>query len=55
MKKVQHTKRATREKCNVDIVQVLPGAPRTSKVEGFATVFNGFVAYSCKMLHLRCL
>ena len=30
--------------------------PRTSKMEGFAAVFNGFVNYyCCKALHLRCL
>ena len=30
--------------------------PQTSKMEGFAAVFNGFVNYyCCKALHLRCL
>ena len=46
---------ATLKKCNMEIVDTQPGPPRTSKMEIFVTIFNGFVNYCCKALHLRYL
>ena len=47
-KRLQHEKSATWKNCNMEI-------DGTSKMESFATIFNGFVNYCCKALHLRLL
>ena len=59
MKRVQHEKGATWKKCNMEKVQDgnsrrVARTLRTSKMESFATVFNGFVN-CCEAPHLRCL
>ena len=35
----------------MDIVGAQPGSPQTSKMESFATIFNGFVNYCCNALY----
>ena len=53
-------KSAKWKECDKEKVQLwnsrnLARAPRTSKMESFAKIFNGFVNYCCKALNLRCL
>ena len=60
MEKMKHEKSATWKKCNMEKVQHensrgVTRSPRTSKMENFAAVFNGFGNYCCKSLHRRCL
>ena len=65
MEKMKHEKSATwkkcnMKKCNMEKVQHensrgVTRSPRTSKMENFAAVFNGFGNYCCKSLHRRCL
>ena len=47
MEKVQHG--------NSRGIARTPPPPPTSDMESFVTIFNGFVDYCCKVLHLRCL
>ena len=55
MEKVQHEKNVTMEKMQRGNSRRVARTQQISKTESFATIFNGFVNYFCKVLHLRCL